>query len=264
MRIVIGAFAVAAGLTGCGPNSGGIEPGLAQVNYAYSKAGNVGIYNPRGQSAGTFFVWNTETNRLQEISTVALRLASQSPAPGSVSASRLANIGIEGLPIGDASLVKSSVGAQISAKADNTVRYSYDLTKSALSDYVKQLKAAGETESGITDLFRPNDQRYRVVILQVETRAGKVEFQAKGAGENSAAAVFEVALPGKDIVKVRADLSNTASCGAVVGAAAEDRPICFSEWIVYDPLIRPEDGVLDWRRDDAYDQDRLSDAFRAL
>lgn len=234
----------------------------SKVDFSYAKPNTLGMYDPRATPAGTFYSWNTETNRLTPIGEVSLTAGTPS-APRRVTGDRLAGFGVEGLPINDLKLVEFKIGGQFKTEVNDSVRQQFFNSKTALRDYTLARKSGGASAEDILDLFRPKDPRYRTVIFVAEDRSEAATFRA-GANEadGSTVAKFKIELPGQELLTVTADALSTASCGKPTGGSG-DRPVCFTEVIVYDPYIQ-DNGNLDWRIDDSYSQTGLSMALRNL
>jgi len=247
-------------LTGCLNGNGSST--AAKIDFAYAKPNRIGMYDPRATPAGTFYRWNIETNRLTPLGEVELSPGTQS-APRNVTGDRLAGFGVEGLALGETKIVEAKIGGQFKTAVKDSVRQQYFNSKTALRDFVKAQKANGATADDILDLFQPKDRRYRTVIFVSEDRSGSADFRA-GARESdgSNVASFEINLPGQELLNVYADAFSNANCGRAVQDSGE-RPVCFTEVIVYDPFIR-DNGNLDWRIDDSYGQSELSSALREL
>ena len=234
----------------------------AKVDYSYAKPSRTGMLDPRATPAGTFYRWNVSTNRLTPLGQVALTPGTAS-APRNIESQKMAGFGVSGLPINDVKIVEASIGGRIRTSVSNSVRQGYYNTRSALSQYVRQQKSEfGATAADISDLFRPKDPSYRVVLFVAEERSGRVEVYAGGASEDTGGiAKFEVKLGSNEIVTVSADAYSKAGCSSSEGS--EVRPVCFTEAIVYDPYIQ-ENGNIGWRIDDGFSQLKLSDALRNL
>lgn len=239
----------------------GCETNTKSLDFAYAKPNNLGMFDPQATPAGTFYSWNTETNRLAQLGELKL-LPGTPSAPRSVLRNRVAGLGVDGLPLNDVKIVEAKIGGQIKTDVKDTVRQKYFNTKTALSAFVKAQKTQnGASEADILDTFRPKDQRYRVVVFNLEERSGEVNFRFGAREENgSSVANFKVQLGSQEVVAIKVDALSEESCGRPTGAQSA-RPICFSDVIVYDPFIQ-ENGLIGWRRDDNYNQSDLSAALR--
>jgi hypothetical protein len=218
------------------------------------------MYDPKATPAGTFYSWNTKTNRLTLNGEVKLTEGTPT-APRKVYGNRLAGFGVEGLPIADAKLVAAKIGGQFKTEVSDSIHQNFHNSKTALRDYVIARKNSGETTEDLLDTFRPKDQDYRTVVFISEERSGSAQFRVGGQETKGASiAQFKVELPGLEVVNVTVDALSTADCGKPENGS-DVRPVCFTDVIVYDPFVK-ENGNLDWRIDDSYSQDALSDALR--
>ena len=247
-------------LAGCFDN--GASTYGAKVDFAYAKPNNLGMYDPRATPAGTFYRWNVETNRLTPLGELTLQPGTPS-APRNVKGDRMAGFGVDGLSLGDTKLVETRIGGQFKTDVTDSVRQQYYQSKTALRDYVRARKTEGATAEDMLDLFQPKDPRYRTVVFVAEDRTGNTTFRVGGLEANEGSvATFKIELANQEIVTVSADALSTANCGRADENGGA-RPVCFTEVIVYDPVIR-ENGNLDWTIDDAFGQAELSEALRAL
>ncbi|MEO9779008.1 MAG: hypothetical protein ABJH07_08395 [Sedimentitalea sp.] len=256
-KFILTAPVILAGCFGVG------EPtSTAEVDFSYAKPNRLGMYDPRATPAGTFYMWNTETNRLTPIGEVKLTEGTSSQ-PRNVNGDRLAGFGVEGLPIADLKILEATIGGEFKTEVKNSVRQQFFNSKTALRDYTRAKKANGATTEDILELFQPKDKRYRTVIFVSEDRSESAKFRV-GARETDGATVakFKIKLPGQDILTVTADAVSSASCEKPTGSSG-DRPVCFTEVIVYDPYVQ-DNGNLSWRIDDSYSQTALSMALRNL
>lgn len=248
-------------VAGCVDPTGSPESQLGRVNYAYSTAGNVGVYDPKGFIPGTIFLWDTSTNTLQEIDPLQLGSPRVSPSPRTIEVERLSNVGVEGLQIANFNLVDLDVGAKVGVRVGNSSRERYSGIKDALTAYAEREVSAGRD---VDREFRTRDDNYRLVIIQTVVRAADVEFFARGAGEDSRVVGFEIKLPNASILNASVDVSNTANCSAIEGAAADSRPICFIEVVVIDPTYVAGNPLLQWDTVVNYNRFDLAQALREL
>ncbi|GFE52577.1 hypothetical protein So717_43300 [Roseobacter cerasinus] len=247
-------------LAGC--LGGGESTSTGAVDFSYAKPNRLGMYDPRATPAGTFYSWNTETNRLTPIGEVSLT-AGTSSQPRNVKGDKLAGFGVEGLPIADLKVLEATIGGEFKTEVKNSIRQQFFNSKTALRDYTRAKKADGATTEDILDLFQPKDEKYRTVIFVAEDRSESATFRVGALEtEGTTAAKFKIQLPGQEILTVTADAVSSAGCEKPTGSSG-DRPVCFTEVIVYDPYIQ-ENGNLDWRVDDSYSQTALSMALRKL
>jgi hypothetical protein len=233
------------------------------VNFAYSKPNNLGLFDPRSTAAGTMYAWNTETNRLIAVGEVALTPGTATD-PRTLSGESLSGFGVEGLPIGDTKLVETKIANQFKTVVNDSVRQPYFGVKSALRSFVVARKEAGSDEDDIEDIFRARDERYRTVIVTAEESSGSVSIRAGDPeGTGSQTAKFKVQLASQEVVTVSVNSLSAAKCGGGSTDASPERATCFVEYSVYNPFYK-QNGNLDWRRDDDFDQSKLSEALRNL
>lgn len=233
-----------------------------KVNFAYSRPSSLGLYDPKATPAGTFYRWNMETNRLTLLDEAVLSPKTKT-APRTLTSSRLSAFGVEGLPLSSVTLVEAQIGGEFKTEVKDSVRQNFSGSRTALTNYVKGEKQSGQSTEDILNTFKPRDQRFRVVIFVSEESSSSTTFRVGSLeGQDNSVANFEVNLPGQQVVKVTADAKSEASCEKPNGGQG-DRPVCFTDVIVYDPVVRPN-GNIDWEIDDGYDRSALSDALRKL
>lgn len=215
---------VALAASGCGQTERPASE--ARIDFTYAKPNRVGMYDPRATPAGTFYLWNTENNRLTPLGEVELSPGSPSQ-PRTVVSDRLAGFGVEGLPLGDVKLVEAKLGGQFKTDVSDSVRQQFFDSKTALRDYVLKRKENGASTEDILDLFRPNQNNYRTVIFVTEERSGSASFRVGSANEQVDALTFSLQLPGQEILKVTADAQSSANCGRP-SVSTGSRPVCFT------------------------------------
>lgn len=230
------------------------------MEFAYSKASSIGMYDPKSTSAGTFYLWNTATNRLTLIGEVTLTPGTQTQSR-TLTSDNLVGFGISGLPIKESSIVEASLGNQVKTTITNSTRQPYFDAKSALSEFVIGRKQAGATTEDIVDSFRPRNPDYRIVMFTTEERPEEASFRVGSPeGAKNGSILFKVRLPSQDLVTVSSDMVSEATCGSA-DISSGTYPVCFTDVTVYDPYIQ-ENGNIGWRTDDRFSQAALSQALR--
>lgn len=257
------AFAAVLLLTACAGGPGGAP--TVNVNMSYSNAGGFGTQNAGDFRPGSMFIWNVATNDMQFVDTLALTPRGEQVLPGDRQSSSVAGVGITGIPAslsGKEGLVSASVAAQSAFSAKGAYRQDYGNVQTALSAYVGAMLARGD-DPDLT--FRPRDPDYRVVVIRSVLRAEDSSLRIGGTDASDPNSVARVALnsPVGEIASVNVRAGTSTTCGAP-GAAADDRPVCFFNVVVYKPRYFEGNPRLQWDPNAGYPAEQLPRAFRGL
>ncbi|MCV2871307.1 hypothetical protein OEZ71_03250 [Defluviimonas sp. WL0050] len=254
-------FCAALALTACRPDAS-----MVSANFQFSNAAGLGTQNAGLYEPGSTFLWNTATNRLEFLDTLALTPTTPGGvSAGDVSSTNVAEMGISGLPeslFGKEGLIKASIGAKSQFVAKGALREDYNNTITALANYVQEQVTAGNNPDLI---LHPREDEFRIVVVRSVIRANESSLFVGGTDSSDPNKVVDVSLniPGGEAIALRVRVGTRTACGRSEGSDGKS-PACFFNVQVLDPEYEEGNPRMQFLVGSAYPANNLPGAFRSL